>query len=418
MDASRDTLIQERTAEMENELTNEEQESEEEKALVNDVEEDEHELEDDDEEDDDEEDDDEEEEQDDEEEEEEEEENELVLDLKLVGDCFTPVKAIQPGVSTMLVDVQINLTAVVQKKMARENGQHYVNLKSMIKYEMENSLLVQKSTSGTKAILLLHRGMEFTCQFLREMIKEEEEPKLGVATMKRFHWCCEERERGITTCSCLPRHSPGWVWLQAEAGEEMKSMSLYRVEASGVGRGTGHPCQGTILHTGTNLCLVESEDALWVQTTTLRRADTCCEVWRATDVMWVSRKGDLPCPPSLCCLQLVVNVGYSALAVLAAVGEGDCAVIGVSFDWRELANSVVMGTVVMVWAVSPGNTGRGRVGLCTCISSENNLARRVALSSLLVAVDPFCLVRGEHAVLPHQPLPLLYRCHRVFSPTP
>ncbi|XP_045118269.1 ceramide-1-phosphate transfer protein-like [Portunus trituberculatus] len=206
MDASRDTLIQERTAEMENELTNEEQESEEEKALVNDVEEDEHELEDDDEEDDDEEDDDEEEEQDDEEEEEEEEENELVLDLKLVGDCFTPgddgdvplapylkgflelnkfIKMLGKLYHFVAYDVKVK-TAVVQKKMARENGQHYVNLKSMIKYEMENSLLVQKSTSGTKAILLLHRGMEFTCQFLREMIKEEEEPKLGEIASKIY----------------------------------------------------------------------------------------------------------------------------------------------------------------------------------------------------------------------------------------
>ncbi|KAK8404018.1 hypothetical protein O3P69_000230 [Scylla paramamosain] len=196
MEASRENM-QERNAEMELKLKEEEEEEEEENELINDVEEDEDELEKDNEEDDDEE---------DEEEEEEEEEKELVLDLKLVRDCFTPgaegevplapyvkgflelnkfIKMLGKLYHFVAYDVKVK-TAVVQKKMARENGQHYVNLKSMIKYEMENSLLVQKSTSGTKAILLLHRGLEFTCEFLKEMMKEEEEPKLGEIASKIY----------------------------------------------------------------------------------------------------------------------------------------------------------------------------------------------------------------------------------------
>ncbi|MPC94547.1 hypothetical protein E2C01_089721 [Portunus trituberculatus] len=69
-----------------------------------------------------------------------------------------------------------------------------------------------------------------------------------------------------------------------------------------------------------------------------------------------------------------------------------------------------MGTEVMVCAVSRGSTGGGRVGLSTCIFSANTFARSAALSSLLEAVVPSCLVKGGHALLPHHTLPLLDQC--------
>lgn len=56
--------------------------------------------------------------------------------------------------------------------------------------------------------------------------------------------------------------------------------------------------------------------------------------------------------------------------------------------------AAVIRTDVMVWSVSRGRTGVGRFGSPTCIFSATIFARRAALSSLLVVVDPSGLVRG------------------------
>ena len=56
----------------------------------------------------------------------------------------------------------------------------------------------------------------------------------------------------------------------------------------------------------------------------------------------VRRERDLPHLPILFgYLQLAVDVGHGAVAVLAAVKEGDCVVVGVSLDCRELEQQVI-----------------------------------------------------------------------------
>ncbi|KAG0710277.1 Ceramide-1-phosphate transfer protein [Chionoecetes opilio] len=85
---------------------------------------------------------------------------------------------------------------VVKKELAGENRQHYVDVRTMIAYEKKNNLLYRSGgLSGTDALLQLHRALEFVCDFMKELMKdEEEEPALGqvaselyLATVGRFH---------------------------------------------------------------------------------------------------------------------------------------------------------------------------------------------------------------------------------------
>ncbi|KAK8389955.1 hypothetical protein O3P69_012874 [Scylla paramamosain] len=150
----------------------------------------------------------------DEEDEEEEKLKELIVDMQLVRDYFTPGAENEvPLASYLKAYVELNKfikmlgkfyyfvsldvkrkIATLRKKMAGENSQYYVDLKTMIKYETENGLVVEKSMSGTEALLMLHRGLEFARDFMTELVKEKEEPKLSeaasriyVSTTGRFH---------------------------------------------------------------------------------------------------------------------------------------------------------------------------------------------------------------------------------------
>ena len=64
----------------------------------------------------------------------------------------------------------------------------------------------------------------------------------------------------------------------------------------------------------------------------------------------VRREGDLPHPPPLISyLQLQVDTGHAAVAVLAALGEGNCAIVGVRLDYSELVQQVGYVLVPQDW---------------------------------------------------------------------
>ena len=80
---------------------------------------------------------------------------------------------------------------------------------------------------------------------------------------------------------------------------------------------------------------------------------TACEAagnLKRTITCLIRREGDLPhLLPLLGCLQLTVNVGHGAVAVLAAIGEGGCAVVGVRLDYSELVQQVGYVLVPQDW---------------------------------------------------------------------
>lgn len=146
------------------------------------------------------------------EEEEEEDEQELAVNLKVMRDGFTPgaegevplasyfkayhevnkfMMCMGPLFTFVTYEVE-NKMAVVQKKMAGENGHHYVNLKTMMDYETELGIVTNGTVgdplSGTNAFLNLHRGLEFARGFLEKAVKEEEEdgPTLGQAASELY----------------------------------------------------------------------------------------------------------------------------------------------------------------------------------------------------------------------------------------
>ncbi|XP_045104040.1 ceramide-1-phosphate transfer protein-like [Portunus trituberculatus] len=151
-----------------------------------------------------------------EDEEDEEEENlkELVLDLVFLRDHFLPgaegevplasyvkgyvelnkfIKMLGLAYHFVAYDVKMKL-ATLQKKMAGANGQYYMDMKTMIKYETENDLIEhQKSMSGTEALLMLHRGLEFARDFMLELLKDEESElgevasRIYLSTTGKYH---------------------------------------------------------------------------------------------------------------------------------------------------------------------------------------------------------------------------------------
>ncbi|XP_050699245.1 ceramide-1-phosphate transfer protein-like isoform X2 [Eriocheir sinensis] len=145
----------------------------------------------------------------------EEDRKEMVVDLEVLRDGFTPgangevplqayvnaftemsnfFKLLGPLFHFVAFDVNRKL-AQLKEKLAGETRQHYVDARTMLDYEVRMGVAGCTSPpSGAVSFLHLHRGFEFASNFMEVLLEEEEEPSLGQvastlykATVGRFH---------------------------------------------------------------------------------------------------------------------------------------------------------------------------------------------------------------------------------------
>jgi len=104
-----------------------------------------------------------------------------------------------------------NKIEILEQLRQGENGEHFLTLKKMIKYESENGLLSKSDyTSGSRTLLRLHRGLDFIKLFLQKVGDLRDEDKTcGVcqdaynSTLANFHpWIV--RKGAIVAMYALP----------------------------------------------------------------------------------------------------------------------------------------------------------------------------------------------------------------------
>ncbi|KAG0719894.1 Ceramide-1-phosphate transfer protein [Chionoecetes opilio] len=132
---------------------------------------------------------------------EEDDEKKCRVDIELIRDGLTPgaegevpivpylsayieiykcIKLMGPLFYFVAYDVKLKIN-ILKKELAGKNRQHYVDVRTMIAYEKKNNLMFRPDClSGTNALLQLHRLLEFLPDFMKELVKDdEEEPALG-----------------------------------------------------------------------------------------------------------------------------------------------------------------------------------------------------------------------------------------------
>lgn len=144
-----------------------------------------------------------------------EEDRKMVVDFEVIRDGFIPgangevplqsyvnaftelnkfFKVLGPLFHFVIYDVNRKLSQL-KEKLAGETRQHYVDVRTMLDYEVKMGVAGCTSPpSGAVSFLHLHRGFELASDFIEALLEEEEEPSLGQvastlykATVGRFH---------------------------------------------------------------------------------------------------------------------------------------------------------------------------------------------------------------------------------------
>lgn len=111
-----------------------------------------------------------------------------------------------------MIDIKAKLTILEGFRANTEVGSKFVTVKSMIDYEKTAELLQKKDyVSGCRTLLRLHRGLDFTRDFLRKLSELNPEDKTSEAckisyqeTLAPYHTFLIRKGAGIAMAYGLP----------------------------------------------------------------------------------------------------------------------------------------------------------------------------------------------------------------------
>lgn len=109
-------------------------------------------------------------------------------------------------------DIKAKLTILEEFRANNEVGSKFETVKSMIDYEQTNDLLQKKDyVSGCRTLLRLHRGLDFTRDFLRKLSQLKADDKTSEAckvsyqeTLAPYHTFLIRKGAGLAMAMGLP----------------------------------------------------------------------------------------------------------------------------------------------------------------------------------------------------------------------
>lgn len=112
----------------------------------------------------------------------------------------------------IFLDIKAKLTILEEFRANQEVGSKFITVKSMINYESSADLLQKKDyVSGCRTLLRLHRGLDFTRDFLRRMSQLKADEKTSEAckisyqeTLAPYHTFLIRKGAGLAMSMGLP----------------------------------------------------------------------------------------------------------------------------------------------------------------------------------------------------------------------